>query len=164
MILFSARIHKGIEKKPTVKKKYQKQPSRGVLGKGALKICSRFTGEHPCRSVIWIHCNFIEITLRHGCSPLNLLHIFRTAFTKNTSGGLLVNYILIKEIIKNINPPFALLNTLKHFLEKYRFCPKSSNDTNRRGWGRGEERGGGRRAGSHVNCVIMIWNRHVTHL
>ena len=23
-------------------------------------------------------CNFIEITLRHGCSPVNLLHIFRT--------------------------------------------------------------------------------------
>ena len=28
---------------------------------------------------------FIEITLWHGCSPVNLLHIFRTFFTKNTS-------------------------------------------------------------------------------
>ena len=28
--------------------------------------------------------NFIEITPRHGCSPVNLLHIFRTHFTKNT--------------------------------------------------------------------------------
>ena len=54
-----------------------------------------------------------------------------------------MNYILIKQILKNTNPPFALLNTLKHFLEKYRFCPKSSNDTNRRGWGRGEGRGEG---------------------
>ena len=35
-------------------------------------------------------CNFIEITLRHGCSPVNLLHIFRTPFTKNTSGQLLL--------------------------------------------------------------------------
>ena len=26
----------------------QKQPSKGVLGKGVLKICSKFTGEHPC--------------------------------------------------------------------------------------------------------------------
>ena len=25
-------------------------------------------------------CNFIEITLRHGCFPVNLLHIFRTPF------------------------------------------------------------------------------------
>ena len=34
-------------------------------------------------------CNFIEITLRLGCSPVNLLHIFRTLFSKNTSGRLL---------------------------------------------------------------------------
>ena len=34
-------------------------------------------------------CNFIGITLRHGCSSVNLLHIFRTPFTKHTSGLLL---------------------------------------------------------------------------
>ena len=33
-------------------------------------------------------CNFVEISLRHGCSPVNLLHIFRTNFTRNTSGRL----------------------------------------------------------------------------
>ena len=33
--------------------------------------------------------NFIEITLLHGYSPVNLLHIFRTAFRRNTSGWLL---------------------------------------------------------------------------
>ena len=62
------------------------------LGKGALKICSRFTGEHPCRSAISIKllCNFIEIALRHGSSPVNLLHIFRVPFPKNTSGRLLL--------------------------------------------------------------------------
>ena len=27
----------------------------------------------------------IEITLRYGCSPVNLLNIFRTPFRKNTS-------------------------------------------------------------------------------
>ena len=31
--------------------------------------------------------NFIEIALRHGCSPVNLLHIFRTPFPKNTTGA-----------------------------------------------------------------------------
>ena len=40
-------------------------------------------------------CDFnkvaIEITLRHECSPVNLLHIFRTPFPKNTSGGLLLD-------------------------------------------------------------------------
>ena len=28
------------------------QPPRGVLRKSVLKICRKFTGEHPCRSVI----------------------------------------------------------------------------------------------------------------
>ena len=62
------------------------------LGKAVLKICSKFTGEHPCRSVISIklQSNFIEITLRHGFSSVNLLHIFRTPFTKNTSRWLLL--------------------------------------------------------------------------
>ena len=34
--------------------------------------------------------NFIEITLRNGCSPVNLLHNFRTPLPKNTSKGLLL--------------------------------------------------------------------------
>ena len=36
-----------------------------------------------------IGMEFIKITLRRGCSLLNLLHIFRTPFYRNTSGGLL---------------------------------------------------------------------------
>ena len=39
-------------------------------------------------------CNFIEITLRHGCSPVNLLHIFRTLLSKNTSGRLLLFFVV----------------------------------------------------------------------
>ena len=35
-------------------------------------------------------CNFIEIALLHCRSPVNLLHIFRTPFYKNTSKGLLL--------------------------------------------------------------------------
>ena len=63
------------------------------LGKGVLKICSKSTGEHPYRSVIWIklQSNFIEITLQHGSSPINLLHIFRTPFSRDTSGWLLLD-------------------------------------------------------------------------
>ena len=62
------------------------------LGKAVLKICSKFTGEHPRRSVISIKLpsSFIEITLRHGWSPVNLLHVFRKPFVKNTSGRLLL--------------------------------------------------------------------------
>ena len=54
------------------------------LRKGVLKRCSKFTIEHSCQSVI-------EIALQHGCSPGNLLHIFRARFPKNSSRQLLLN-------------------------------------------------------------------------
>ena len=66
--------------------------------KGVLKICSKFTGEHPCRSAISIklQSSFIETTLWHECSPSNLLYIFRTPFPKNTSGWLLL--LVVKKL------------------------------------------------------------------
>ena len=39
--------------------------------------------------------NFIEITLWQGCSPVNLLHIFRTPFYNNISGELLMKVVII---------------------------------------------------------------------
>ena len=65
------------------------------LGKDVLKICSKFRGEHPYRSVISIKllCNFIKIKLRHECSPVNLWHICRAPFPKNTYVGLLLNVL-----------------------------------------------------------------------
>ena len=71
---------------------FRSSPPEVLLGKGVLKICKKFTGEYPCRSVILIKllCNFTEITLQHGCSPVNLLHIFRAPFPQDTSGGLLL--------------------------------------------------------------------------
>ena len=79
---------------------FQNQPPRGVTTKGVLKIYSKFTEEHPCRSVISIKliCNFIEITFRHGCSAVNLLLIFRTPFLKNTSGWLLLVFSFLLSI------------------------------------------------------------------
>ena len=41
-------------------------------------------------------CDFNKVA-KHGCSPVNLLHIFRAPFLKNTSGPLL----LIIPILKN---------------------------------------------------------------
>ena len=62
------------------------------LWKGVLKTCIKFTREHPCRSAtsIKLQNNFIKITLRHGCSPVNLLYILRTPFPKNTTEGLVL--------------------------------------------------------------------------
>ena len=50
----------------------------------SLKIYSKLTGEHPCRKAISINLlfKFIEIALRHGCSPVNLLYIFKNTFIK----------------------------------------------------------------------------------
>ena len=53
----------------------QKQPSIVFLPKPFLKTCSKLTVEQPCR---------------HICSPVSLLHIFRTPYYKNTYGGLLI--------------------------------------------------------------------------
>ena len=63
--------------------------------KSVLKIYSEFTVQNPCQSVISIKLfyNFIEIALRRGCSPVNLVHIFRKAFHKNTPGALLLKYL-----------------------------------------------------------------------
>ena len=73
--------------------KVQKQPFIDVfITRCSENICSKFPGEHPCRSVISINllCYFIETTLQHRCSPVNFLNIFRTSFLKKTYGELLL--------------------------------------------------------------------------
>ena len=54
-------------------------------------------------------CNFIEIALWHGCSsPINLLHIFRTPFYKNTYGGLLPKIRLISQPLNAVTEILVL--------------------------------------------------------
>ena len=60
----------------------QKQPPREVLKKKR--------SENMQQIYRRICSNFIEITHWHGCSPVSLLHIFRTLFPRNTSGWLLL--------------------------------------------------------------------------
>ena len=40
---------------------------------------------------VWFQSSFIKITLWHGFTHVNLLHIFRTPFPKNNFGWLLLN-------------------------------------------------------------------------
>ena len=63
------------------------------IGKGVPKISGKSTGGHPFLSAISIklQSSFIEFAVRHGCSPVNLLHILTTPFLKNTSGWLVLN-------------------------------------------------------------------------
>ena len=81
---------------------------KAFLRKGVLKICSKITGEHPCRSAISIKMqrNFIEITLRHGCSPVN------SPFARTTSGGLLPIWSRLILTVLNAFPGEIIISCL----------------------------------------------------
>ena len=68
---------------------FRRIPLEVFLGKDVLKICSNITGEHPGQSAIQIKLqdSFTEITLQHECSPVNLLHNFRTPFLRTLLEG-----------------------------------------------------------------------------
>ena len=76
--------------------KLQNQPSKGVLRKWCSENIPQIYRRTP------MLCNFIEIALRHGCSHVNLLHIFRAPFYKNTYGGLLLKLRLFKHVLNPI--------------------------------------------------------------
>ena len=67
-------------------------------------------------SVFWslftqwkLQSNFIEITLGHGCPPVNLPHFFRTPFLIITSGWLLLNLLWFsgKQSLRELTEIFA---------------------------------------------------------
>ena len=73
----------------------QKQPPKGVPRKRCSENMQQIYRRIPIpkcdfNKVALQLCNFIEIALRHGCSPVNLLHVFRTPFLKNISQWLLL--------------------------------------------------------------------------
>ena len=71
---------------------YQKQPSRGVFIKRCFENMQQMYRGAPIPKFDFnkVQNNFFEIILRHWCSPVNLLLIFRIPFPKNTSEGLLL--------------------------------------------------------------------------
>ena len=91
-------------------------------------MCSKSTGEDPCQRAISItlQSNFIEIDLWHGCSLVNLLHSFRTAFSKNTSGGVASHNNAKK---KNKGSKGALWNVVSSNLQRIQFNQKALLDT-----------------------------------
>ena len=70
----------------------QKQPSRVVLKKRCSENMQQIYRKTPMRNVISI--NFIDITIRHGCFPVNLLQMFRKPFPTKISGRLRLPLIL----------------------------------------------------------------------
>ena len=94
------------------------------LGKAVLKICSKFTGEHPCRGAILM-------ALQHGCSLVNLLHIFRTLFSMDTYEGLLLFFRCFSHIFTMANelPGFSIsrLANVKDFFNVNVFLNVNTN-------------------------------------
>ena len=69
---------------------FQKQPSKSVLR----KRCSE-NMQQTYRRTLMLKCDFKATFLNHtsaGVFSCNLLHIFRTPFSKNTSGWLLLYF------------------------------------------------------------------------
>ena len=108
-----------------ISKNLQKQPRRGV----PRKMCSKNKQKIYRRTLMPkcdfndVLCNFIEITLRHGCSPVNLLHILRIPFLMNTSWCLLLNlkkFDNIQQHLKSIKSLKSLMS--KKNSNKYLIC------------------------------------------
>ena len=51
-----------------------------------------------------MHSNFFEIAFRHGCSLVNLLHIFITPFLKNTEFKQISELIFPLKSSENLRP------------------------------------------------------------
>ena len=93
----------------------KKQPFRAVLWKRCFENMQQIYRGTPIPKCDFNKVsNFIEIVLRHGCSPVNLPHIFRTTFSKNTSGWLLL------EIASN-------MSYIQYLLQIYRIYRIYSN-------------------------------------
>ena len=98
--------------------KFRNSHPEAFLREGVLEICSKFTGKYPCRSVISIKLqsmpkcklqnNLVEIALRHGYCPVNLLHIFRTPFLGTPLGGCFWKFLfyLFSMSLFNLAPWF----------------------------------------------------------
>ena len=89
-VQFSLRVHW----KESRINEVQKQPSRGVISKNKCSVnmqqTYRRTPIPKCVISIKLQSNYIEITLRYRCFPVNLLYIFRTPFIKSICGRLLL--------------------------------------------------------------------------
>ena len=70
-----------------------------MSGTGTLRVKDWLAIKFFLDHIVEAESNSIEITLWHGCSPVNLLHIFRTPFSRNTSGWLLLILLTFSHIL-----------------------------------------------------------------
>ena len=78
--------------------KYRSSHSQMFYKIGVLKNFTKFIGKHLCWSHFLIKlqapkvCNFIKRPL-YRCFPVNFVEFFKTPFSKNTSGRLLLRTV-----------------------------------------------------------------------
>ena len=81
----------------------QKQPSRGVFRKRYSENMQQIYRRTPMPK-----CNFNKVALlRHGCSPVKLLHIFRI-FLRTPLEGCFLNLVTWKSIIVYLTKKFKI--------------------------------------------------------
>ena len=86
---------------------FKKQTPRGTIKKMCSKNMQKIYRRTPIakydfNKVVLQLCNFIEIALWYGCSPVNLLYIFRTPFPRKTSGWLILFIVCFAASFRNI--------------------------------------------------------------
>ena len=84
------------------------------LRKGVLKICSKFTGEYPCRSAISIKLLYNKVAF-----PVNFANIWRTSFLQKNSLGVVFKKSYFGGVHKEVFKWLAaneLLSSSKNYL------------------------------------------------
>ena len=78
--------------------------------KGVLRNFAKFTGKHPCQSLLFRlrPTTLLKKRLWHRCFPVNFAKFLRTPFLQNTSGRLLLNLTkarldLLTKVSKYVN-------------------------------------------------------------
>ena len=104
---------------------FRSSRSDGFLVKGVPIMCSKFVEEHSSRSVISIklQSNFMEITLRHGCSPVNCCIFSKHVFLRTPLGGC---FCILSNGSRVCKSDEGLLSAFKVFILHVGHCRSSS--------------------------------------
>ena len=125
---FFDRYSRSIEQQPKMRIK-QNEIKQNKISKVLIICFSQL--QHIFKRELMFFCLWFlkQMTLRHGCSPVNLLHIFGTLFLKNISGRQLLIVVISFDIsqtkLDKLDHSFNnMFNKIKYyFLGEFRGYP-----------------------------------------